>query len=208
MREETVPGDPVRARARLLPAREVQPGDLGLRGRSTSTPSPRRSTSRSRSWLEHQAPDYYAESDADVGYATPDAVTLATVHQAKGMQWPAVFMPVPAQEPLPVEAAWAASASSTSSRTPRSPTPTATAARSRTRRACSTSRSRARRSTCSCRSRPAPNQLYRKRSDFFDHCREPAVVLDQGHRRAGRRAAARAPGPRTRRRKSRSRSRS
>lgn len=45
-------------------------------------------------WLEHQAPDYYAESDAEVGYATPDAVTIATVHQSKGMQWPAVFVPV------------------------------------------------------------------------------------------------------------------
>jgi DNA helicase-2/ATP-dependent DNA helicase PcrA len=45
-------------------------------------------------WLVYQAPDYYAESDADVGYATPDAVTIATVHQAKGMQWPAVFVPV------------------------------------------------------------------------------------------------------------------
>jgi DNA helicase II / ATP-dependent DNA helicase PcrA len=44
-------------------------------------------------WLVHQAPAYYAESDADVGYATPDAVTIATVHQAKGMQWPAVFVP-------------------------------------------------------------------------------------------------------------------
>jgi DNA helicase-2/ATP-dependent DNA helicase PcrA len=44
-------------------------------------------------WLVHQAPSYYAESDADVGYATPDAVTIATVHQAKGMQWPAVFVP-------------------------------------------------------------------------------------------------------------------
>lgn len=44
-------------------------------------------------WLEHQAPDYYADSDGDVGYASPDAVTLATVHQAKGMQWPAVFVP-------------------------------------------------------------------------------------------------------------------
>jgi DNA helicase-2/ATP-dependent DNA helicase PcrA len=44
-------------------------------------------------WLEYQAPDYYADSDADVGYASPDAVTLATVHQAKGMQWPAVFIP-------------------------------------------------------------------------------------------------------------------
>ncbi|MGE5287651.1 MAG: PD-(D/E)XK nuclease family protein [Micromonosporaceae bacterium] len=44
-------------------------------------------------WLVHQAPGYYAESDADVGYAVPDAVTIATVHQAKGMQWPAVFVP-------------------------------------------------------------------------------------------------------------------
>jgi DNA helicase-2/ATP-dependent DNA helicase PcrA len=44
-------------------------------------------------WLVNQAPNYYAESDADVGYATPDAVTIATVHQAKGMQWPAVFVP-------------------------------------------------------------------------------------------------------------------
>ncbi len=44
-------------------------------------------------WLEHQAPGYYADADADVGYATPDAVTIATVHQAKGLQWPAVFLP-------------------------------------------------------------------------------------------------------------------
>lgn len=44
-------------------------------------------------WLEHQAPDYYADADADVGYAAPDAVTIATVHQAKGLQWPAVFLP-------------------------------------------------------------------------------------------------------------------
>ncbi len=44
-------------------------------------------------WLEHQAPGYYADADADVGYATPDAVTIATVHQSKGLQWPAVFLP-------------------------------------------------------------------------------------------------------------------
>jgi DNA helicase-2/ATP-dependent DNA helicase PcrA len=44
-------------------------------------------------WLEHQAPGYYADADADVGYATPDAVTVATVHQSKGLQWPAVFLP-------------------------------------------------------------------------------------------------------------------
>ncbi|GAB96960.1 DNA helicase-2/ATP-dependent DNA helicase PcrA [Kineosphaera limosa] len=44
-------------------------------------------------WLQYQAPDYYADVDDDVGYATPDAVTISTVHQAKGMQWPAVFVP-------------------------------------------------------------------------------------------------------------------
>jgi DNA helicase-2/ATP-dependent DNA helicase PcrA len=44
-------------------------------------------------WLTHQAPAYYADADADVGYATPDAVTIATVHQSKGLQWPAVFLP-------------------------------------------------------------------------------------------------------------------
>jgi DNA helicase-2/ATP-dependent DNA helicase PcrA len=43
-------------------------------------------------WLVYQAPEYYAESDADVGYATPDAVTIATAHQAKGLQWPGVFV--------------------------------------------------------------------------------------------------------------------
>ena len=53
-------------------------------------------------WLVYQAPDYYAESDADVGYATPDAVTIATVHQAKGMQWPAVFVPALRKQPVPV----------------------------------------------------------------------------------------------------------
>ena len=93
VREETVPGDPVRARARLLPTREVQPGDLGLRGDLLQHRARARSTRSFANWLEHQAPDYYAESDADVGYATPDAVTLTTVHQAKGMQWPAVFVP-------------------------------------------------------------------------------------------------------------------
>ena len=44
-------------------------------------------------WLTHQAPDYYADGGEDPGYATPDAVTISTVHQAKGMQWPAVFVP-------------------------------------------------------------------------------------------------------------------
>lgn len=40
-----------------------------------------------------QAPAYYEEADEDAGYATPDAVTITTVHRSKGMQWPAVFVP-------------------------------------------------------------------------------------------------------------------
>lgn len=44
-------------------------------------------------WLIHQAPKYYQDSDSDTGYAKPDAVTIATVHQSKGLQWPAVFLP-------------------------------------------------------------------------------------------------------------------
>jgi len=45
-------------------------------------------------FLTYQAPGYYEESDEDANYATPDAVTISTVHRAKGMQWPAVFVPV------------------------------------------------------------------------------------------------------------------
>jgi DNA helicase-2/ATP-dependent DNA helicase PcrA len=42
---------------------------------------------------ERQAPSYYEEADEDSGFATPDAVTITTVHRSKGMQWPAVFIP-------------------------------------------------------------------------------------------------------------------
>lgn len=44
-------------------------------------------------FLEHQAPNYYPEGWLDSGYARPDAIQVMTVHQAKGMQWPAVFIP-------------------------------------------------------------------------------------------------------------------
>jgi DNA helicase-2/ATP-dependent DNA helicase PcrA len=42
---------------------------------------------------ERQAPSYYEEADEDSGFATPNAVTITTVHRSKGMQWPAVFIP-------------------------------------------------------------------------------------------------------------------
>ena len=92
LREETVPGEPVR--------RELVFYQLGKFSQAISdfeqiyfNTEPRQKYEAFAAWLEHQAPGYYAESDADVGYATPDAVTLTTVHQAKGMQWPAVFLP-------------------------------------------------------------------------------------------------------------------
>ena len=92
LREETVPGDPVR--------RELVFYQLGKFSQAISdfeeiyfNTEPAQKYESFAKWLEYQAPDYYAESDADVGYATPDAVTLTTVHQAKGMQWPAVFIP-------------------------------------------------------------------------------------------------------------------
>lgn len=42
---------------------------------------------------DRQAPAYYEEADEDAGFATPDAVTITTIHRSKGMQWPVVFIP-------------------------------------------------------------------------------------------------------------------
>lgn len=44
-------------------------------------------------FLEHQAAEYYPEETEETAHARPDAVRVLTVHQAKGMQWPAVFIP-------------------------------------------------------------------------------------------------------------------
>lgn len=45
------------------------------------------------SFLEFGAEDAYPEGWQDNQYANPDAVRILTVHQAKGMQWPVVFVP-------------------------------------------------------------------------------------------------------------------
>jgi DNA helicase-2/ATP-dependent DNA helicase PcrA len=44
-------------------------------------------------FLEHRAESAYPEGWQDSQYANPDAVRLMTIHQAKGMQWPVVFIP-------------------------------------------------------------------------------------------------------------------
>ena len=92
VREESLPGDPVR--------RELVFYQLGKFSQAISdfeeiyfNTKPADKYRAFADWLTYQAPGYYAESDADVGYAQPDAVVISTVHQAKGMQWPAVFVP-------------------------------------------------------------------------------------------------------------------
>ena len=44
-------------------------------------------------FLYYEAPGYYPEGWEDAGQARPDAVQIMTVHKAKGMQWPVVFIP-------------------------------------------------------------------------------------------------------------------
>ncbi|WP_125775102.1 ATP-dependent helicase [Antribacter gilvus] len=92
VREDTIPGDPVRG--------ELVFYQLGKFSQVISdfetihfASSPEQKYRGFVDWLEHQAPGYYDDADADAGYATPDAVTISTVHRAKGMQWPAVFVP-------------------------------------------------------------------------------------------------------------------
>lgn len=52
-------------------------------------------------FLSYQAPSYYPEGWENTASAKPDAVQVMTVHQAKGMQWPAVFVPCLRQNRFP-----------------------------------------------------------------------------------------------------------
>lgn len=92
LREDTIPGPPERA--------ELVMYQLGKFSQVISdfeaiyfSSSPRSKYESFAGFLRFQAPDYYEEADEDSGYATPNAVTISTVHRAKGMQWPAVFVP-------------------------------------------------------------------------------------------------------------------
>jgi len=92
VREDSLPGSPVR--------RELTFYQLGKFSQVISdfeeihfSSSPQQKYDAFVGWLDHQAKDYYADADAEVGFARPDAVVISTVHQAKGMQWPAVFLP-------------------------------------------------------------------------------------------------------------------
>lgn len=44
-------------------------------------------------FLKYSAKDYYPEGWLNKSMAPPNAVTITTVHQAKGLEWPVVFIP-------------------------------------------------------------------------------------------------------------------
>ncbi|WP_169581551.1 MULTISPECIES: ATP-dependent DNA helicase [Microbacterium] len=92
LREDTIPGGAARA--------ELVMYQLGKFSQVISdfetiyfASSPQNKYDSFVGFLRYNAPSYYEEADEDAGYATPDAVTISTVHRAKGMQWPAVFVP-------------------------------------------------------------------------------------------------------------------
>lgn len=120
-------------------------------------------------WLEHQAPEYYAESDADVGYATPDAVTLSTVHQAKGMQWPAVFVPCMRRNRFPSKRQGGLSVFHVIPDTAIADSDRYRGTVQDETRLFYVAVTRAQKYLAVTYS-PGPNQLYRNRSELLDHC--------------------------------------
>ncbi len=55
-------------------------------------------------FLKNGAEEAYPEGWQDNQYANPDAVRIMTVHQAKGMQWPVVFIPALLRNRFPSKA--------------------------------------------------------------------------------------------------------
>jgi len=56
------------------------------------------------SFLRHHAEKAYPEGWQDNAFASPNAVRIMTVHQAKGLQWPAVFIPQLVRNRFPMRA--------------------------------------------------------------------------------------------------------
>ena len=91
LREEQVPG---RARrGRLLQPRQVQPGDLGLREHPLPLEAGREVRVLCRLPASTTPSTPIRRAGRTAATSTPDAVRIMTVHQAKGLQWPVVFIP-------------------------------------------------------------------------------------------------------------------
>jgi DNA helicase-2/ATP-dependent DNA helicase PcrA len=55
--------------------------------------APQRKYEAFAGFLRFQAGELYPEGWLEARYVTPNAVQILTIHQAKGLQWPAVFVP-------------------------------------------------------------------------------------------------------------------
>jgi len=92
IREEKVPGDPGR--------REILLYNLGKFSQIISDfeaihflSAPKDKYDTFANFLQYRAEGAYPEGWQSNQYANPNAVRIMTVHQAKGMQWPVVFVP-------------------------------------------------------------------------------------------------------------------
>lgn len=54
-------------------------------------------------WLHYEAKDLYDEGGLEGSNHMPNAVSIMTVHQAKGLQWPAVFVPCMQRNRFPAQ---------------------------------------------------------------------------------------------------------
>ena len=108
LREETIPGAAVHERSRA----EVAYYNFGKFSQVISDfelihfqSNPESLYDSFTGFLTHQAPDYYPEGWEDAAFTTPDAVQIMTVHQAKGMEFSAVFIPNLVSNRFPTPAA-------------------------------------------------------------------------------------------------------
>lgn len=174
VREDTLPGDPSR--------RELAFYQLGKFSQVISdfeeihfASSPAEKYTAFVGWLRYQAPHYYADTDGDVGYAAPDAVTISTVHQAKGMQWPAVFVPCLRQNRFPAKRVGGMNVFHVIPQAAVADSDRYRGSVEDERRLFYVAVTRAQKYLF-LTSSPGTSRLYTKRSIFFDHCTRQTVV--------------------------------
>ena len=65
--------------------------------------APKRKYDSFADFLLHQAEAVYGEASTDERLVSPDAVQILTIHQAKGLQWPVVFVPQLVRNRFPIK---------------------------------------------------------------------------------------------------------
>ncbi|MHC9290817.1 ATP-dependent helicase [Mycobacterium sp. LTG2003] len=169
LREDTLPGDPARAELVFYQLGKFSQAISDFEAIYFNT-DPAQKYKAFADWLEFQAPDYYADVDADVGYAAPDAVVISTVHQAKGMQWPVVFVPCLRNNRFPAKRQGGLGLFHVIPDTAISSPDRYRGTIEDETRLFYVAVTRAQKYLFISFSPVASNRLYRKRSPFFDHC--------------------------------------